>query len=120
MRSHATPRARSIEANLQLQRRIKSLVGARQSSQPPTLETHTRATQAALTFTVTERHDQWGRDIHARYTRLASGISIDSEREGDARRGEASTNEGQKMRNILKWLSKAALGIPPPHLQMQT
>ena len=107
MGSHATPRARSIEANLQLQRRIKSLVGPRQSSEPPTLNLYTRATQ-------------WGREIHVRLTRLASGISFESDSEGDARRREAPANERNKTRKKHKWLSEAAVGIPPPSLQMQT
>ena len=119
-RFHRYPRAPFIEAKL------KSRVGARQSSQPATRATHTRATrelseEAVLTYrrecsyTLAERLNAWEVEMHARFTRLTSSISIDGCREDDA-----STSNGQKQRKIHKHLSAAADGIPPPLLQMQT
>ena len=118
-RINRSPRTLFIEAKLQS--RIKSRVGAKQSSQPATLEKHTRATrelsgEAVLTYrrecsyTLAERHNAWEVEMHARFTKLTSNISID---------GQAPTSDGQKQRKIHKQLSAAADGIPPPHLQMQ-
>ena len=108
---------------------MESDVGARQSSQPATLATHLeqrdarglRREESVLTYLSDTRGPHpWEVEMRDKISKLTGSLSPAVGRESDARRGEASTSDGQTTRKRHKYLKAVAYGIPPPHLQMQT